>query len=121
MVIEYRGRDKWGEFLRTVEEANEQDGTISPGGASRLLRVSRQRVYQIVQENQDVRAWAFFDPWSTRQAEVYEIAVRDLLQWAVRIGRMASVEDLGWRTPRTEQLLSEVLQADLHTARKAVV
>ena len=121
MVFEYRGRERWGEFLRTVEEANERDGTISPGGAGRLLGVSRQRVYQIVQENQDVRAWAFFEHWSTRQAEVYEIAVRDLLRWAVRIGRVTSVDDLGWRFPRSEQLLQEVLQENLHSASGVVV
>lgn len=109
MINRYVGRENWGQFLRTVEEANERDGTISPGGAGRLLGVSRERIYAILRDYPDVTAWAFYDRPKDRNAEVFEISVRDLLRYAVRGGRMRSVEDLGWRFPRTERLLEEVL------------
>jgi hypothetical protein len=119
MVKKYVGRENWGEFLRVVERATEEDGTLSPGGASRLVGVSRQRVCMIVDTHEEVRAWAFYESKLHRHAEVYEINVRDLLRWAVKVGRVQSEEDLGVPFPRIKELLAEVLAEPLLSATKA--
>lgn len=111
MVEEFRGRDKWSDFLNTLVEADREGGTISPGGGGILLGVSRQRVYELVQTFRDVRAWAFYEG-NTRQATVYEVSIRDLLRWGVRSGRIQGEADLGYRSPKVREILAEVLQSE---------
>jgi hypothetical protein len=116
MVEKFVGREQWGAFLRVVEQAHEKDGTLSPGGASRMVRVSRQRVYQVVDTHESVRAWAFYEDSRKRQAEVYEVCVRDLVRWAVSMGHIRSPEDIGLPFPRIMQIYEEVCSEVLQTA-----
>ena len=111
MVEEFRGRERWSDFLNTLVEADREGGTISPGGAGILLGVSRQRTYELVQTFPDVRAWAFYEG-NTRQATVYEISIRDLLRWGVRVGRIRSEADLGYQSDKVREILAEVLHSE---------
>ena len=90
-------------------------GTISPGGAGALLGITRQRVYTIAQDHADVRAWAFYEE-KGQKAEVFEIAVEDLLRWAVRRGRIKSEADLGLPWSRAKETLARVLQNEVSGA-----
>ncbi len=110
MLIEYRGRERWGEFLAVVQQANDEGGTISPGGGGRLLGVARQRIYSLVGDHPEVRAWAFYERRDSRYAEVYEVSVEDLLRWAVRLGRIRTEADLGLSWERVKDILRGVLQ-----------
>jgi hypothetical protein len=112
MLTEYRGRERWAEFLAVVQQANDEGGTVSPGGAGMLVGVKRQRIYEIVRDHADVRAWSFYGNVTDRQAEVYEVSVEDLLRWAVRLGRIRTEADLGLPWERTRELLQKVLHRE---------
>lgn len=109
MVQAYRGREQWRAYLEQLEQADEEGGTLSPGGAALLLRVSRQRVLELCETHADIRAWAYYETWG-KQAVAYEVSVPDLLRWAVRVGRVRSIEDLGLPWPKVEKVLDGLLQ-----------
>lgn len=108
MVTEFRGRAKWREFLEVMRVADDQGGTISPGGASQMLGITRQRVHEVVNERPDVRAWAYYSE-RDRTARNFEISVPDLLKWAVRVGRIRSEEDLGLDWPGLKLQVRQIL------------
>lgn len=106
VIIEFRGRERWREYLERLEQADDEGGTLSPGGASRLLKVSRQRVNTLVETNPGIRAWAYYEDWS-RHVVSLEISVPDLCAWLVQQGRPP-----GWYTP----LIEAAYQKALHKA-----
>lgn len=116
MVIEFRGRAQFREFLDTVARVEEEGGTISPGGAAALLRVSRQRIHKLIHDNPSVRAWTYAENWLAQaltdrglSSLVYiEISVRDLVRYGVRRGRLDSAADSGIWFPHLED---EIRQA----------
>ena len=116
MIHEYHGRQDYERFLGDVTEALDKHGTLSPGGASMLLGVSRQRVYELIQTIPYIEAWAYYDerpsPVKRRQADSLEVSVRGLLTWAVRTGRFNSEEQLTMPWEKIRRVFAEVLQTE---------
>jgi hypothetical protein len=104
MVYEYRGRGRWSEFLKALQD-EDTDGlsTISPGGAATLLGVTRQRIFELLEQRfAGVRAWAFYEDDSKR-ASVVEVSVLDLLHWGVRVKRIQAGQELPYLGRRWEE------------------
>lgn len=108
MVHEFKGRATWRAFLETLVVADNEGGTISPGGAAQMLGITRQRVHDIVNERPDVRAWAYYTDRDNK-ARVFEISVPDILRWGVRTGRLKSEEDLGLEWQGLKLQLRQIL------------
>ena len=108
MVMEFSGRDQFGECLEALQKADAEGGTLSPGGASMLLGVSRQRVLALVETHDDIRAWLYYERWG-KQAHLYEISVPDLIRWAVRAGQFRSEEDLGLQWKHLREMVRKTI------------
>ena len=58
-----------------------------------MLGITRQRINQVIREQEDVRAWAFYEGRFER-AGYLEIAVNDLLRYGRRQGLIQTDQDL---------------------------
>lgn len=74
----YLCRREWPEFLSDV--ASVPGGTVSRTEAAMLLRCSRQRIHQLVQEGQ-VECWEFRGGWIPPAMMYSELSVLDLLSY----------------------------------------
>ena len=104
----YEKRKLFDELLAEVE-----GGVISPGGASRILGVTRQAVLKLI-DGPHVRAWAYYYDFGP-QADYVEISVRDLVRYGVRTGRIAKVEDCAFRPHNLAEEI-EAAKAELQSA-----
>lgn len=113
MVYKYVGSQQMGKFLDDVRSVADNDIMVSPAGAAALLGLSRQRIHQILDEREDVRAWAFYEQHrrllrtELKQAYMY-LSVADLLRYGLRTGRIETSEDLGLALVGVEELLDNV-------------
>jgi hypothetical protein len=111
------------EGLRKYHEAvlKVQGGTISPGGASLTLHVSRQFVHQLVDAGR-LRAWVYLEKpnllqrvvegSSEKRVAYMEVAAADVVKYGLRSGRFKEYRD--WPHPAmiTEDLFRR-LQAEV--------
>jgi len=105
-VFKFEGRKEREAYNRAVEEEG-YDRVISPGGAAALLRVSRQRIWQIV-ELPEVRCWTYYEGWFNKTLHMADISVKDLVRYGVRTGRIKTVGDIGILWPEAQSMLDEV-------------
>lgn len=99
MIYEYRGHGMKEEFFRSVAEV--AGGTVSPGGAVQLLRISRQYVDKLMMMP-EVRAWVLYEGRISR-ASIVEISIRDLIRYGYRVGRLKNITDIGLGFPISEE------------------
>jgi hypothetical protein len=74
----FLGRHEWPKFLSEVAKA--RGGTVSRTEAAMLLRCSRQRIHQLVQEGH-LECWEFQGGWLRSVMMYSEISVLDLLSY----------------------------------------
>ena len=94
----FRGARELEEYGRVVGQV--EGGTVSPGGAAAILRISRQSVHELMDKGK-VRSWVHYpDAFAAfRRAGYVYISVRDLVEYGVRSGRIKSHEDVGLAAP----------------------
>jgi len=90
----FKGARELEEYGRVVGEV--EGGTVSPGGAAAILRISRQSVHELLQKGK-ARSWVHYpdELASLRRAGYVYISVRDLVEYGVRVGRITCREDVG--------------------------
>nr|WP_296440212.1 hypothetical protein [Phytobacter sp.] len=95
MIYSYSGQQNLKLLHQAIAEI--EGGTVSPGGAAALLQTSRQNIRKIVEERNDVRAWAFYHDGNParRRAQYMYISIWDLIAYGVRLGRIEDIADLG--------------------------
>lgn len=83
-IHKYVGRDQFSTYMRDVVGC--PGGTISPGGASSMLRVSRQRIHDLL-ASRKFETWIFYERLKGRAAYI-EIKVNDLLAYALHAAKI---------------------------------
>lgn len=120
MIERYVGDEDYARFLDATNAEQEDCGVISPGGAAMLLRVSRQRVYQIINDRADVRAWAFFEHRASQRPSELYVSIRDLVRYGKEQREMTEA-DFGFFGLRIEAAVADAFRAagQLDGARRA--
>lgn len=99
-VTKFKGRENFQAYLNAVGQV--EAGTISPGGAAAVLRVSRQAIDSLIEAGH-LRCWQFYEGWPKPRCTYKEIAVRDLIEWGVRTGKIQSKADCALSFPHLEE------------------
>jgi hypothetical protein len=97
----FEGRDALIEMADACR--NIEGGTVSPGGASAILGVSRQMIHKLVEKG-ELRCWAIREMpyWTVALIEmdfskriVYmSISVHDVVRYGIRVGRLQKKSDM---------------------------
>lgn len=104
MIKRYEGQEHYSEFERDFKAV--EGGTISPGGAHKVLRCSRQFIYELV-TYPSVRAWAYYEriagigPWRLYQME---ISGDDLIRYAIRVRKWTPSQHMEYIHPRAVEI-----------------
>lgn len=103
-VTKFKGRENFQAYMDALAQVD--GGTISPGGAAALLRLTRQGVDRLI-DSGHLRVWEFYEgAWLPRVA-YREISVRDLVRYGVRSGRIRSRADCSISFPTLEQEIED--------------
>ena len=102
MIHKYIGEEELQDFHDAIGKQMEAGvTTMSPGGAASFFRVSRQRIHQILNEREDVRAWAYYEVRGRlfRAPEVVlaymYISIDDLFVYGFNIGKFRNIDEMG--------------------------
>jgi len=106
---EFHGLDEKDDYLQTVMTV--EGGTLSPGGAASLLRMSREGIWQLIRRGQ-VRTWMYFDG-RTKQPAMIDVSIRDLVRHGVRTGRIKSYADVGYGAEVVRREVDLALSIDI--------
>ena len=112
-VTKFKGRENFQAFLEAVRQV--EGGTVSPGGAAAILRVTRQGVEKLI-DTGHLRAWEFYEGWPKARVTYREISVRDLITYGVKTGKIEAPADCALAFPR---LAEEIERAKLLLATAA--
>jgi hypothetical protein len=84
-------REQYFEALHQVD-----GGTLSPGGAAAVLRVSRQGIWDLIDRGK-LRVWYHYESTADqrRRRGFIEVSLRDVVEHGVRMGRIRQYEDVG--------------------------
>lgn len=116
MVTKYVGEEQQQAFHEEIARLiGEGQVLFSPGGAANAIGVTRQRIYQIIEDDRfEVRAWAYYEDRrrvlrKPQQVLAYlYVSMHDLLRYAIALGRVESQDDLGVVSPRLAAALDAV-------------
>ena len=112
-VTKFRGRENFRAYLDAVGQVD--GGTVSPGGAAAILRVTRQGIDRLI-DSGHLRVWEFYEGWPKPRVTYREISVRDLITYGVRTGKIETPADCALAFPR---LTEEIERAKLLLATAA--
>jgi hypothetical protein len=102
-MVEFRGRYQWESYLEAVRQV--ESGTISPGGATRLLRCSRQYIWELIGKG-EVRAWAYYEEYAKKMSYV-ELSLVDLIVYGLRVGRIKQAVDIPLGFPNKQEIFDQ--------------
>lgn len=88
------GLDEREQYFETLQQV--EGGTLSPGGAAAVLRVSRQGIWDLIDRGK-LRVWYHYESAADQRKRrgFIEVSLRDVVEHGVRVGRIRQYEDVG--------------------------